>query len=143
MIVRLIDKCPCESGKQYKDCCYKTAMEKYANSNAQFAFDSVDPNKSFVVNRKGAVVFLDNMRQPRLQLNEGLTTLHVLSVGVDKDNNAMATIDNADGPICYVLPNWYVDWCKTCAGMAMSGVNFFPANVVFGYINRHYSADIL
>ena len=97
----------------------------------------------YIVNRKGAKVFMDESKQPILDLCEGSTVKTVLSVGFSKSQKPMATIKENNEAICYILPDWYLDWCKTCVEMAMSGMNLFPSDVKFTKHEDKYSADIL
>lgn len=103
----------------------------------------VDKNADFIINKKGTVVFNDESKQPALEIPEGSITKTVLSVGVSKTLKPMVTIQEKDGAICYILPNWYFNWCQTCVVMATNGMNVFPSDVKFSFINGKYSADIL
>lgn len=47
------------------------------------------------------------------------------------------------GPICYLLPTQYTDWCGTCIGVSMQGLNLFPCKVKFTKHGNKYFADIL
>lgn len=136
------DLCPCGSGKKFKKCCMNSKVKQTGMIGA-LPVDNVDKNADFIVNRKGAVVFKDESRQPVLEIPEGSITKTVLSVGVSNTLKPMATIQEKDGAICYILPDWYSDWCQTCVGMSMNGMNVFPSDVAFSFINGKYSADIL
>ena len=105
--------------------------------------DKVDNDVDFIVNRRGAVVFKDESKQPVLKLSEGSVTKTVLSVGFSNTYKPMITVQEDDGAVCYILPNWYLDWCQTCVGMSMNGMNLFPSDVIFSLNNGKYSADIL
>ena len=145
MKIYLNTSCPCGSGKKYKDCCAKKSIPStpsYVNKNG-FHFDSTEKNADFIVNRKGAVIFNDESKQPVLKLTNGTTTKTVLSVGLNKSGKPMATIKEPDGPICYILPNWYTEWCTSCVSMAVNGTNVFPAEVKFTKQNGKYAANIL
>lgn len=100
-------------------------------------------NADFIVNSSGAVVFMDESKQPVLEIPDGSMTKKVLSVGFSQNHAPLVTVQEPEGPICYHLPDWYGDWCMNCVGMALSGVNFFPSDVRFSFINGKYSADIL
>ncbi len=106
-------------------------------------FEKGNEEKGFIVNQKGAKVYMDESKQPVLILQEGSTTKTVLSVGFSKSQKPMATILESEGAICYILPNWYLEWCQTCVGMSMSGMNLFPSDVIFSKHGDKYSADIL
>ena len=105
--------------------------------------DIVDENADFIVNRKGAVIFKDESKQPILDIPEGSITKKVLSVGLSKNNKPMATIQEDKGAICYVLPNWYSEWCQVCVGMAINGINVFPSDVKFSKKGKQYFVDVL
>ena len=86
---------------------------------------------------------MDEAKQPVLEIPEGSVIKRVLSVGVSSKNTPMVTVQESDGVICYLLPNWYESWCRTCVSMAMSGMNLFPSDVEFSLNNGKYAADIL
>ena len=135
------DLCPCGSGKKYKKCCMKKTPTQ--TSTIGYLLDKADNDADFIVNRKGAVVFKDESKQPVLEIFEGSVTKTVLSVGFSSMHKPMVTIQENDGTVCYILPNWYSDWCQTCIGMSMNGMNLFPSDVVFSLNDGKYSADIL
>lgn len=126
MKIYLNDVCPCGSGKKYKKCCAKKAI-----------------NDDFIVNSKGAIVFKDESKQPILELPEGKTQKTVLSVGLSHSLRPLVTIQEEKGPICYVLPDWFTSWCTTCVYMSRSGINIFPSDVIFTHIDNKYAVDVL
>ena len=131
-----------EAGKKHKKCC----MEKEQNQVGLIGalpLDNIDKDADFIVNRRGAVVFKDESKQPVLEISEGSVTKTVLSVGFSGTHKPMVTIQENEGVICYILPNWYLDWCQTCVGMSINGMNPFPSDVVFSLHDGKYSADIL
>lgn len=136
------DLCPCGSGKKYKKCCMKKNIRQTGMISA-LPVDDVNENADFIVNRKGAVVFKDESKQPILEIPEGSIVKTVLSVGISGTLKPMVTIQEDEGAICYILPDWYSHWCQTCVGMSMNGMNVFPSDVVFSLSNGRYSADIL
>ena len=105
--------------------------------------DYVNEGAEYIVNRKGAKVFIDESKQPLLDLCEGSTIKTVLSVGLSKSLKPMATIRENNEKICYILPDWYFSWCQTCVAMAMSGMNPFPSDVEFVKHESKFSANIL
>lgn len=137
------DLCPCGSGRKYKKCCGKASTLKKVGEINNFPVYHVDKNADFYVDTRGTVVYKDETKQPRLDIPEGDTIKTVLSVGVIKSNKPIATIQEENGPICYILPDWYLNWCKTCVGISMAVTNLFPAEVLFAKTNGRYSADIL
>lgn len=136
------DLCPCGSGKKYKKCCMNSKVKQIGMIGA-LPVDNVDKNADFIVNRKGAVVFKDESKQPVLDISEGSVIKTVLSVGFSGTHKPMVTIQEDNGAICYILPNWYLNWCQTCVSMSMNGMNLFPSDVVFSLNDGKYSADIL
>ena len=142
MKVYLNTLCPCGSGKKYKECCMWKRVKRVGKIGA-LPVEYADPNASFYVNSRGAVVFKDESRQPVLDIPEGSLIKTVLSVGVSSTQKPIATIQEDEGAICYILPDWYLEWCYVCTGIAMSGVNFFPSEVEFSRCGNKYAADIL
>lgn len=105
--------------------------------------DVVNGKTDFIVNRKGAKIFMDESKQPIIDFSEGSTIKTVLSVGFSKSHRPMATIKEGDEAVCYILPDWYLDWCESCIGLSMSGTNLFPSDVAFTKRGEKYFADIL
>lgn len=136
------DPCPCGSGKKYKKCCMNKKLTQTGTIGSLPVYKA-DTEADFIINQRGAVIFKDESKQPILEIPEGSITKTVLSVGVSKTRKPIATIQENNGPVCYILPNWYLDWCQTCVGMAMNGINLFPSDVVFSLNDGKYSADIL
>lgn len=130
------DLCPCGSGKKYKKCCmHKNMLSSDKNKNADF-----------IVNPKGAVVFKDISKQPILEIPEGTIVKKVLSVGIsslDDGRKPMVTIQDRDGAICYILPDWCLGWCETCLAMAIRGIELFPSKVEFIKNEKEHSVNIL
>lgn len=137
------DKCPCGSGQKYKKCCLKKIRNIDVNHSGSYDIDILKKENEFFINRRGAVVFKDDSKQPMLVLPEGDTIKNVLSVGFLKSGKPIANIQENDGVICYVLPSWYLDWCQLCVELSMSGTNLFPSKVMFSKTNGDYSVDIL
>ena len=137
------DKCPCGSGQKYKKCCLKKSRNIDVNRSVSYDIDILKEENEFFINRRGAVVFKDESKQPTLVLPEGDTIKDVLSVGLLKSGKPIANIQENDGVICYVLPSWYLNWCQMCVELSMSGTNLFPLKVMFSKTNGHYSVDIL
>ena len=136
------DLCPCGSGMKYKHCCMKKSLKQIGMLGC-YPIYQLEKNAQFIVNPRGAVEFMDESKQPVLEIPEGSITKRVLSVGVRSNNTPMVTVQESDGVICYLLPKWYESWCKTCVGMAMTGMNLFPSDVEFSLNNGQYAADIL
>lgn len=102
-----------------------------------------EKDAKFIVNSRGAVVFMNEAKQPVLEIPDGSITKRVLSVGVSSNNTPMVTVQESDGVICYLLPKWYESWCRNCVSRAVGGMNLFPSDVEFSLSNGKYAADIL
>ena len=140
------DLCPCGSGKKYKNCCMRNRIGQTGSQTGTIGVLPVYNNgedPDFFVNQRGAVVFKDESKQPVLEIPEGSMIKTVLSVGISKTYKPMATIQEDEGAICYLLPDRYLDWCQVCIGLAVNGVNFFPADVEFSRSGDKFAADIL
>lgn len=98
---------------------------------------------SYIVNDSGAKVFTDISKQPKLVLCDGSTVKTVLSVGLIGAQTPVANIRENDEVVCYILPDWFEDWCYTCMGMASLGVDMFPADVKFEKHGNEYAVNIL
>lgn len=134
--------CPCGSGMKYKKCCMNKSYKQTGMIGCLPVYKP-EKNAKFIVNPRRAVVFMDEAEQPVLEIPEGSTRKRVLSVGFNSNNNPVVTIQETDGVICYLLPDWYKSWCETCVLMARIGRNFFPSDVLFSLNNGRYFADIL
>lgn len=134
------DLCPCGSGIKYKHCCMKKSLNQIGMIGSLPVYKA-EKDAKFIVNSRGAVVFMDEVKQPVLEIPEGSITKRVLSVGVSSNNTPMVTVQESDGVICYLLPKWYESWCRNCVAMAM--MNLFPSDVEFSLNNGKYAADIL
>lgn len=121
----------------------KKAAPKQAMRFGGLSIDSEDKVKEFVVNRQGAVVFIDESKQPTLEIAEGHIVKNVLSVGFNKSHAPVVTVKEDAGPICYILPTQYTDWCDTCITMAMQGRNVFPRKVKFTKQGNKYFVAML
>ncbi len=139
------DLCPCGSGMKYKHCCMnKSYNQTDIDIMGHLPVYRSDGKNDFIVNSRGAVVFMDESRQPFLEIPEGSITKRVLSVSFSFNHAPLVTVQESDGAICYRLPDWYADWCMYCIYYRkMSGVNVFPSYVMFSLIGGKYSADII
>ena len=110
---------------------------------SKLPIDLIDKNDAeYFLNRRGAKVYFDITKQPILQIAEGSQTEMVLSVGMDKSGIPLITISNDGNPICYRLSEELSDWAYTVIGMANTGENLFPSQVVFTKKKNRYFADI-
>ena len=137
------DLCPCGSGMKYKHCCMNKSYNKTGMKEGLPVY-KYDGKNDFIVNSKGAVVFMDESKQPVLEIPEGSITKRVLSVSFSFNHAPLVTIQETEGPICYRLPDCYEDWCMyNFYYRVTSGVNVFPSDVMFSLIGGKYSANIL
>lgn len=79
-------------------------------------------------------------RLPELRV-EDVRTCSVLSAWVGQES-PMATILEANGPVCYRLPTNLAPWAEDLAAIADMGVNFLPATVTFTNLGNAVAADI-
>ena len=100
-------------------------------------------SKDHFFNQRGAKVYKDTLKQPMLPIKEGQTQYTILSVGFSNKGNPLVTISEKGEAICYRLPNDYCEWAMTMVGLANSGINYFPEEVVFSLVNGKYYADVL
>ncbi len=100
-------------------------------------------NEDMFLNQRGATMYFDSEKQPKLKLNEGSQVFDVLSVGVDGNFVPSATIVENGQPICYKLPQELSEWAMSLVGMAVMGTKMFPSKVKFSKIKGKYYADIL
>ena len=103
----------------------------------------VPETKEYFRNNRGAKVYFDINKQPKLQLEYGEKKLHVLSVGRSKEGIPLVTIASEPENLCLRLPYQLDDWVIWAVGMAMQGEKRFPADVIFSKTNDGYYADIL
>ena len=103
----------------------------------------VPETEDYFRNSRGAKIFFDINKQPLLDLHEGQNKYYVLSVGTANMGAPIVTIAGTPENRCYRLPNQLKDWAMTVAGMAMTGENLFPAEVVFTRLGNQYYANIL
>lgn len=102
-----------------------------------------DDSKDHFFNQRGAKVYKDILKQPILPIKEGQNQYTILSVGFSNKGNPLVTISEKGEAICYRLPDDYCEWAMTVVGLANSGTNFFPEEVVFSLVNGEYYVDIL
>ncbi len=102
-----------------------------------------DSTKEFFLNQRGAKVYFDSEKQPKLPLCDGSQTFDVLSVGVDKNLVPLITILKDRAPMCFRLPEELSEWALSVVGMANMGTNLFPSKVTFTCVCGKFYADIL
>lgn len=97
----------------------------------------------YFINKYGAKIYLDELKQPLLEIPEGQTQLYVYSVGFNFAGTPLITIRNNRHFVCYKLPLQYCEWVKSCVGLSRMGLNCFPAQCVFTRSADLYQVDIL
>lgn len=99
--------------------------------------------KDYFFNQCGAKVYKDVNLQPFLPIKEGKNQYRVLAVGLNAQGNALVTIKEKEGTVCYRIPDDYREWTMAMIRLANSGIKFFPCEVIFSYINGKYYVDVL
>lgn len=120
-------------------------LAKYFNQRScKLPIEPVVPfDKESYLSQSGEKVYFDSRKQLLLPLHEGSQTFNVLSVGMDQKFTPTITILKDDISECFQLPNELSEWAYSVIGMAATGMDLFPAKVVFSKINERYYADIL
>ncbi len=122
------------------------AHYKRINEQGEFEipFELINKNnQEFFLNERGAKVYYESSKQPKLVIPSGGSTLDVLSVGFNKENIPLITIVENDNINCYRLPTELLDWIITLTGIAHMGEKLLPAKVIFSQTINGYCADIL
>ena len=130
---------------EYCNSCMCSRLEEHFNRiHNKLPIEPVVPEaEEYFRNSRGAKVYFDVNKQPKLQLEYGEKKLHVLSVGRSKEGIPLVTIASEPENLCLRLPYQLDDWVKWVIGMAMQGEKLFPADVIFSKTNDGYYADIL
>lgn len=97
----------------------------------------------FYLNQRGAKVYYDINKQPKLVIHNGNVKYKVLSVGFDKSKVPLVTVQEKGSAVCYRLPKQLLDWAFTVVSLANISENLFPSEVLFTKKNGKYFADIL
>ena len=99
--------------------------------------------KEYIINDRGAKVYLDPSNHEMLLIPEVADTSHkglvyeVLSVGFHyQTHSPCITIQEDDGAVLYLLPMELANWVRHCLLVAQVGGNFFPAKVEFGELTE-------
>lgn len=111
--------------------------------------DIVDvTNNDFIINKAGAKVYRDLSKLSVLQIptlsnekQQGVL-FDILSVGLMPPGIPIVTVKLEDRPIAFRLPQELSTWAQTSIGMALEGINVFPAKVEFGKLKNRYYAEI-
>lgn len=130
---------------EYCNTCMCRRLEEHFNRiHSKLPVEPVVPEtEEYFRNSRGAKVYFDINKQPKLQLEYGEKKLHVLSVGRSKEGIPLVTIASEPENLCLRLPYQLDDWVIWAVGMAMQGEKRFPADVIFSKTNDGYYADIL
>ena len=127
-------------------CCEHLAehFERMRNSRQipALPIDTFTDNE-FVINRRGAKVYLDIDRQPLLEIKNEHQTFEVLSVGLSNQMIPIVTIVEKDEVKCYRIPRELSEWAMKIVRLANIGVYMLPSRVMFSKTKNGYFADIL
>ena len=130
---------------EYCNACMCRRLEEHFNRiHSKLPVEPVVPEtEEYFRNSRGAKVYFDINKQPKLQLEYGEKKFHVLSVGRSKEGIPLVTIASEPENLCLRLPYQLDDWVIWAVGMAMQGEKRFPADVIFSKTNDGYYADIV
>lgn len=121
--------------------CLSDYYERQRNKLPFEPFSNTDVD--YLINKRGAKVFLDINKQPLLNIKEGNNIYSVLSVGFNKEMVPLVTISESGKVACYRLPADFLDWAIDVVGLANMGEKLFPAKVIFTKSGTEYCAEIL
>ena len=125
-------------------CICSRLQEHFERMHNKLPVEPVVPEtKEYFRNNRGAKVYFDINKQPKLQLEYGEKKFHVLSVDHSKEGVPLVTIASEPENMCLRLPEQLSEWAMTVIGMANMGENLFPSEVVFSRIKGRYYVDIL
>lgn len=131
-------------GEYYNSLACKMLEEHFAKMKFKLPVEIIpNQHREYTFNQRGAKVYINPNKQPKLELIEGETNLEVLSVGLNSLFEPIITILERNKPMCYRLPVELCDWVTTVLTLANSGERIFPAEVIFTKKNEKYFADIL
>ena len=131
-------------GEYFNSYLCQSLSDYYSRMRNKLPIDPIDKTETeYYFNQRGAKVYYDPLKQPELTINDGSIRYQVLSVGFDRNNVPLITIEENKQPVCYRLPNQLLDWTKTAVAVANKGDNVFPSDVVFTKKKEKYYADIL
>ena len=130
---------------EYCNACMCSRLEEHFNRiHNKLPIEPVVPEiEEYFRNNRGAKVYFDINKQPKLQLEYGEKKLHVLSVGRSKEGIPLVTIASEPENLCLRLPYQLEEWAIMILGMGMQGEKILPADVIFSKTNDGYYADIL
>lgn len=100
-------------------------------------------SSEYFLNQRGAKVYFDVNKQPKLEISDGERLCDVMSVGFSREMIPLITISDLGEAKCYKLPIELADWATTLVGFANMGENLFPAKVIFHKTKDGYYADII
>ena len=142
--VEEIQKDIAKQGEYFNSYACQCLSDYYDKMRNKLPIDPIDKTETeYYFDQRGAKVYYDTLKQPKLTINDGSIRYHVLSVGFDRNNVPLITIEEKNQPVCYRLPNQLLDWTMTAVAMANMGDNVFPSDVVFTKKEGKYYADIL
>lgn len=98
-------------------------------------------------NQRGASINTNINEYPLLEIStinnnyETGSVYNVLTVGI-QNACPVITIINNNEPTIFRIPNELSGWAEMCIKLSTNGLNLFPANVEFGYLDNRYYAEI-
>lgn len=139
-IIRDIDM----QGEYFNAYACESLDEYYKQMQNKLPIDPIgDTSKDYFLNRRGAKVYFDINKQPRLEIKNGRLICDVLAVGFSKERVPLITITEGNEAKCYRIPMELSDWAMDLVGLANMGENLFPSRVVFSKTKDGCYADIL
>lgn len=119
-------------------------QEHFNKMHSKLPVEPLPPTTDdFFYNQRGAKCFFDIRRQPIIEVNEAKVCFEILSVGFSGKEIPLVTALVDATPICFRLPHELLEWATSCVGFANSGVNLFPAEVIFWRDCTGYHAHVL
>ncbi|BBF41928.1 hypothetical protein lbkm_0608 [Lachnospiraceae bacterium KM106-2] len=101
-----------------------------------------DNSEDFFTNQKGAKIFYDINKQPKINFVNGKSIYYVLSVGF-KEKVPLVTVMERDEPKCYRLLMELSEWAVNLVAFVNLGMNMFPGKVMFSKVGDMYYADVM
>lgn len=133
-----------KQGEHFNSFACKHLATYFEQRRCKLPLEPVIPiDKESFLNQRGGKVYFDSKKQLLLPLHEGAQTYEILSVGVDQNLTPTVTILKDGEPLCFLLPKELSEWAASVVGMAVMGIQVFPASVTFTKLREKYYADIL
>lgn len=133
-------------GEYFNYCACEALVRDYGKKGIKLPIEPIRKENikiDFYLNQRGAKVYYDAQKQPKLFIPNGNIKYRVLSVGFDENKIPLVTIQEKSDVNCYKLPEQLLDWAVTAVSFSNLGGNMFPSDVLFIKKNGKYYADIL